>query len=198
MQVDIQLSTVSSASVPGQWRLCINHTRSGSSKAAKVPSGERGVRFKKKILLCALDRVAASAPTPGIVVGDLNLTRQQVQEVSELAGPRAHSVRFIGGQGQTACYLPCCVLACHASCHASLVLAMRLAMPACSCHASRLPCQLLSCHAYCHASCHASDPSCHGSCHASFHASCVLPCVLPCQLLSCHASCHASVCLAMP
>ena len=96
-QVDVQLATVSGASTPGQWRVCINHTRSGSTKAAKVPSGKKGVQLKQKVLRSAINRVVASAPTPGIVVGDLNLTRQQVQEVADFAGQEAHSVRFVGG-----------------------------------------------------------------------------------------------------
>ena len=109
-QVDASLSTAPGAPTPGRWRLCINHTRVGGTAESKAPTGAKGVRFKQKVLRLSLDRVAASASTPGLVVGDLNLTRQQVQEVTDVAAPAAHNVRFHGGEGQAAsvkCFLPC-------------------------------------------------------------------------------------------
>ena len=98
-QVDVSLSTVSGASTPGHWRLCINHTRIGGTEESKAPTGAKGVRFKQKVLRFSLDRVAANASTPGLVVGDLNLTQQQVQELIDMAAPAADNVRFHGGEG---------------------------------------------------------------------------------------------------
>ena len=111
-QVDAILSTMPGASTPGtwQWRLCINHTRVGGMEMSKAPTGQKGVRFKQKVLKFALNRVAASASTPGLVVGDLNLTKDQVQEVAVTAECLAANIRFHGGEGVAAfvrCLLPC-------------------------------------------------------------------------------------------
>ena len=90
-----------------QWNLCVNHTRVGKTEESKLPKGRGGTRAKKKVLKAAFDSVAASASTPGLVVGDLNLKPDEVDEV--IAGhPGPHNLRFIGGPGAPYPYVSCC------------------------------------------------------------------------------------------
>ena len=86
-----------------QWNLCVNLTRVGNTEESKLPRGSGG----KKVLKAAFDSVAASASTPGLVVGDLNLKPDEVDEV--IAGhPGPHNLRFIGGPGAPYPYVSCC------------------------------------------------------------------------------------------
>ena len=73
-----------------QWRLCINHTRDHTRP---------GNTEESELLKAALDRVAVSASTPGLVVGDMNLFPEDVNRV--IAG-HPGGARYIGGPGQIA------------------------------------------------------------------------------------------------
>ena len=81
---------------------CVNHTRVGNAPESKVPSGQKGTTLKKNVLRASLDRAAASASTPGLVVGDLNMKPEHVSEViTEHAGD-AHNIRYTAMARRTA------------------------------------------------------------------------------------------------
>ena len=102
VEVDVE-QTGAGVSTPGNqmWKLVVNHTRHGSAPAAKVPSGKKkGVKFKADVLENVITRATASASTPGIVLGDLNLTTEQVNDVAQTyRGGHVETIHVAGGTG---------------------------------------------------------------------------------------------------
>ena len=101
VEVDVE-QTGAGASTPGNqmWKVVVNHTRHGSALGAKVPAGKRGRRFKADVLENVITRATASASTPGIVLGDLNLTTEQVNDVAQTyRGGHVETIDVAGGTG---------------------------------------------------------------------------------------------------
>ena len=83
-----QLCTVAGVSTSGEWNLLMNQTRVGSAVGSSVPKGkQRAVKFEQDVLKRNMERARAgtSDSTLGLVVGDLNLTYDQVRYVLENA-----------------------------------------------------------------------------------------------------------------
>ena len=83
----------------------MNHTRAGSTAGSIVPKGtKKAVKLKQVVLQRSIERVTvgASASTMGSVVGDLNLTYQQVQYVLETAARHRQNLCMCGGKGASA------------------------------------------------------------------------------------------------
>ena len=100
--VEATLRTLFCATPSGEWKMVVHHTRSG--RGHHLIKGNKGKRSKTKRDICslALARAEASASTPGIVVGDLNLTRQEVADALKSAAVHCESVGYWGGQGRFA------------------------------------------------------------------------------------------------
>ena len=65
-----------------------------------MPKSER--RQTQNIFSIALARAAASDPTPGIVVGDLNLQEGELKEALQGVVVQRDNVDYWGGQGRFA------------------------------------------------------------------------------------------------
>ena len=150
------------ASTPAEWTVVVVHIRSGNiSQRSKIPgSGNRAVKFKKdilnRVLLRSIADTSASTPgdavlqrlasyqytrasTHGIVLGDLNLTKEAVEDFTRnFKCPAVESIGFVGGEGTL--FL---TMIAPAICH---VIAGEQCFSPCSCHAIAM---LLLC--YCHA-----------------------------------------------
>ena len=137
------------ASTPADWTVLVVHIRSGNTIRSKIPgSGIRAVKFKKDILNRALLRsiADASASTPGdvvlqrlasyqytrastrgIVLGDLNMTKEVVEDLTRnFKCPAVESIGIVGGEGTL--FL---TMIAPAICH---VIAGEQCVSPCSCH----------------------------------------------------------------
>ena len=87
------------------YKLVLNHTRVGHTPASACPKGRKAAKaYKMQVLDRVFRRAIAtsSASTPGVVVGDLNLEKENVAEfVNEFRGNVA-VLDFDGGRGSGA------------------------------------------------------------------------------------------------
>ena len=149
------------ASTPAEWTVVVVHIRSGNTQRSKIPgSGKRAEHFKKdilnRVLLRSIADTSASTPgdavlrrlasyqytsasTHGIVLGDLNLTKQAVEDFTRnFKCPAVESIGFVGGEGTL--FL---TMIAPAICH---VIAGEQCFSPCSCHAIAMI-WLCDCHA---------------------------------------------------
>ena len=102
--MQVHLKTVAGAPAPGQWTLVINHTRIGTGQPKIKGNAAHIVKKKQAILTCAIERSIRGGTdgATGIVVGDLNLTKKQVETVLDSAAvhqSRVGNLRCWGGEG---------------------------------------------------------------------------------------------------
>ena len=74
--VEVHFTSAAGASTPCEWRVVVNHTRSGSG-AMKIPGGtaEKRLRFKSNVLTRAVQVATKDPRMPAFVVGDFNMTQ---------------------------------------------------------------------------------------------------------------------------
>ena len=78
----------------------VHHTRSGKGPHQIKGNAAKRRRSKQDIFTRALSRAAAIASRPGIVVGDLNLTKSEVDSALHGAAHERENIRHWGGEGR--------------------------------------------------------------------------------------------------
>ena len=108
--VSAEFRTVDSASTPGTWTICLNHTGVGSAPESQMPKNSK-VRFKQRVLGQVLHHATAGASTLGIVMGDLNLKPAEVDVPLEGCKASAQIIEKAGGTGSAHSHVPCTCIA---------------------------------------------------------------------------------------
>ena len=98
--VEATLRTISVASTHGEWKIVVRQTRSGKGPHQIKGSANKRKNTKRDIVSRALAHAAASAAMPAIVVGDLNFTKDEVDEALLGAEPDCENIRHWGGEGR--------------------------------------------------------------------------------------------------